>query len=115
VAFASAGCMALAVALLRESETGITGMAPAQRKWPSLGVSLIQFAEQCWVSAAELTEVETGKPSVAQALIFPISMLSARFHLAHGPRWEPSWAARPLHQKSATSMRQVFVRRTSTG
>jgi hypothetical protein len=24
---------------------GITGMAPAQRKWPSLGVSLIQFAE----------------------------------------------------------------------
>ena len=30
----------------RESETGIIGMAPAQRKWSSLGVSLIQFAER---------------------------------------------------------------------
>jgi len=32
VAFASAGCMVLAVAPQRESETGITAMAPAQRE-----------------------------------------------------------------------------------
>ena len=38
----SAGCMALAVAPQRESETGITDMAPAQRKWPRLGILLIR-------------------------------------------------------------------------
>jgi hypothetical protein len=37
--------MALAVAPPTANEMAITGMALAQSKWPSLGVSLIQFAE----------------------------------------------------------------------
>jgi hypothetical protein len=54
--------MALAVALQTESETGNTAMALAQRKWPSLRVSLMLcedvMAEGKWVS---YLRVSTGR------------------------------------------------------
>jgi hypothetical protein len=78
----------------------------------SLGVSLIQFAERTILAYLVLLGVGSranrsqNRPSVAQAP-FPHSYPIFAVPLAHGPRWEPSWAAR---RRAQVPLRHLLTR-----